>query len=184
MDETCGPWEVLAQDTVFDARPYIRVERQTVRLPGGRVIDDYYQVALPDHAIAVPVLDDGRVLTLWQYKHGCRRFGLTFPAGHVEAGEDPEVAIRRELREETGYAAAAARGFGSYTVNGNQGCGRAHLFALTGCRQTAAPDHDDLEVWEVRLLRAAEVDEAIAAGAVATLSHITVWLAARAAGLV
>lgn len=183
-DETHAHWDILARTTLLDVPPYLRIERQTVRLPGGRIVDDFHHIALPDHAIAVPVLDDGRVLTLWQYKHGCGRLGLTFPAGHIEPGEAAEVAMRRELREETGYTASVAHALGVYAMHGNQGCGHAHLFALTDCRQTMEPDHDDLEVWEIRLMTKAEVDEAIAAGAAATLSHLAVWLATKAAGLV
>ena len=45
--------------------------------------------------------DDGRVL-LARWVEG-RRVAWTLPGGGLEQGEDPELAVRRELREETGF---------------------------------------------------------------------------------
>lgn len=174
------PWEVLSTRRVHDGRPFVEVACETVRLPDGRVVEDYHRVVLPDYAVGVPILEDGRILTQWQYKHGAGCVSLTFPAGHIEAGEAPEAAIRRELLEETGHAAAGAIGFGGYVVSGNQGCGRAHLFALTGCRKVAEPDHDDLEEWTLRPMHAGEVEGAIRDGKLAILPHLAVWAVTRA----
>lgn len=50
-----------------------------------------------------------RLLLIRQYRPPARGFVHEFPAGLVDAGETPEQAARRELREETGYAARAVR---------------------------------------------------------------------------
>ena len=172
-------WEVVRREKVFDATPFVDVERQVVRLPDGREIDDFHIVSLPDFSIAVPVLSDGRILTLWQYKHGAGRYSLTFPAGHVEEGESPAAAITRELREETGYKASKITYFGSFVTNGNQRCNLMHLFFAEGCELTALPDHDDLETWDMRMMTADEIDKAMADGHFAILPHLAAWLAFR-----
>jgi len=53
-------------------------------------------------AYAVITDDEGRVL-LARWTEG-RRVAWTMPGGGLEAGEDPEDAVRREVREETGYS--------------------------------------------------------------------------------
>jgi ADP-ribose pyrophosphatase len=139
------PWEVLSRKTVFRGGPIQDIAIETVRLPGGRVIDDYYAIRLPDYVLIYPEMSDGTLRILRQYKHGLRRACLSFPGGAIEAGESPETAARRELLEELGCAADQWHSLGAFTANGNQGCNTAHLFRATGCRAIAAPLAPDLE---------------------------------------
>ena len=56
-------------------------------------------------AAVVPVMDDGKILMVRQYRHALQRYTLELPAGKVDSPDEPklECAIR-ELEEETGYA--------------------------------------------------------------------------------
>ena len=164
---------------VFAAPPFLDVRRQRVRTTSGRVVDDYYQVTFPDFAICCAVTTDQRIVTLWQYKHGARASGLTFPAGIIEPGEPAEDAMRRELLEETGYAAGAAHFLGRYVCNSNQGAGWAHLFVLEDCSPVAEAASGDLETMALRLMDPRDVDAAVQAGEVKGLAHLAVWMAAR-----
>jgi len=62
-------------------------------------------VAFGEAAIVVPLLGDGRVVMVRQWRPAVKAWVLEVPAGRVEPGESPERAARRELEEEVGYAA-------------------------------------------------------------------------------
>lgn len=58
-------------------------------------------VKAPDW-VTVIVEENGKFLTVEQFRYGARRDIVEFTCGMVEPGEDPEAAARRELEEETG----------------------------------------------------------------------------------
>ena len=65
----------------------------------------YYVLELSDY-VAVVALTPGRDLVLVrQYRTVVGRETLELPSGHIDPGEAPETAARRELLEETGMAA-------------------------------------------------------------------------------
>jgi len=177
-------WRILSRRELLSAPPWVRVSVEEVELPSGRVVSDFYQVALPDFALVVPQTPDGRIVTLMQYKHGVGRVSTMLPAGLVHEGEDPLACGRRELREETGYTSPRWQPLGSFVVDGNRGCGQAHLFAALDAQRTAEPVLDELEPLEVRLASPAEVVQAVAKGEMAALAHVAAFMLALNAGLV
>lgn len=83
---------------------FLQVLRDTVRLPdGGSDTREY--VVHPGAVMIVPLLDDGRLVLERQYRHPMGKVMIEFPAGKLDAGEDTFTCARRELLEETGYAA-------------------------------------------------------------------------------
>ena len=68
-----------------------------------------FEIATIRHApcvVLIPVLDDGRVVLIRQYRHSVRRVLWEFPAGSIDPGESAEAAAMRECEEETKLAPA------------------------------------------------------------------------------
>jgi ADP-ribose pyrophosphatase len=59
----------------------------------------------PGGVTAVPVLDDGRLLLIRQFRYPIGKFILELPAGKLDSGLTPLETIARELEEEIGYTA-------------------------------------------------------------------------------
>jgi ADP-ribose pyrophosphatase len=53
----------------------------------------------------VPLLPDGKVILVRQYRYAAGKTLLEIPAGTLEPQESPLLCAHRELREETGYEA-------------------------------------------------------------------------------
>ena len=164
MERELKPWRVIASRDLLDAAPHLKVRVESVALPDGRVIEDYYQLEMPSFVCIFAETSEGKVITYRQYRHGPRRVSLVFPGGHVTPGETPLATAKRELREETGCEAASWTDWGGYTVNANQGGAVCYLFHATGCRPVSAPDSDDLEETEILLLSREELLAAAARG--------------------
>jgi ADP-ribose pyrophosphatase len=165
-------WRVLSNRDVLDASPFLKVRVETIELPDGRRIPDYYQLEMPSFACIFAETLEGQIIVYRQYRHGPRRVGLVFPGGHLEPGEAPVDAARRELFEETGFESDAWTYLGGFVVNANQGGAVSHMFHAAGCRRTAVPRSDDLEETEMLLLSRDELLAAIGRGEIHLLTQI------------
>lgn len=161
------PWTLKNSTLVMSAPPWVEVTRETVELPSGRIVDDFYRVVFQDYALVVPVTPAKEIVMIRGYKHGLGRISLSLPAGFIEKGESPLATGQRELREETGYAAAAWTPLGTFVTDGNRQGATAHVFLATGARPSVAPVKDDMEDVEVVLLKPEAFGDAVARGEIA-----------------
>jgi ADP-ribose pyrophosphatase len=160
-------WQVLKRRLVFDC-PWLSLWRETIRLPDGREIDDYYQLEQRDYVVIAP-WRNGKVLGLWRYKHGPRCVNLGLPAGYCERNENASDAARRELQEEAGLASDNWQQLGSYCVDGNRSGACAHIFVAHDCRSVETRASDDLEEQIRQWLTPQQWREHLIEGRVATL---------------
>jgi ADP-ribose pyrophosphatase len=94
----------VSSECVFDGM-LLHVRRDIVRLPDGELATREY-VVHPGAVLIVPVRSDGRLVVERQFRYPVGQVFIEFPAGKLEPGEEELVTARRELTEETGYAAA------------------------------------------------------------------------------
>jgi ADP-ribose pyrophosphatase len=103
--ETRIDGEVVFKGKLLDVR------RDTVRLPDGKLGTREY-IVHPGAVLMVPVLPDGRLVMLRQFRYPVGRVMIEFPAGKLDPGETSLGTAERELREEAGYTAARWEKFG------------------------------------------------------------------------
>jgi len=92
---------------VFDGR-IINLRVDKVELPNG-MTSGREVVEHRGAAAIVPLLEDGRVVLVRQFRYAVGNELLEIPAGTLDHGETPDACARRELKEETGYTATAIR---------------------------------------------------------------------------
>ncbi len=172
------PWKLIQAEPIFQAAPWITVERQIVELPDGRRIDDYHFIDVGSHACSCVFTPENKMVFVRHYRHGVGRVCLGLPAGAVNEGETPIAAAQRELLEETGYVADNWVDLGAFVEHGNYGCGRANFFVATNARVQQSPDSGDLEEMAVELLDLAEFLAAVRAGDVPLMGTVAAVLLA------
>jgi ADP-ribose pyrophosphatase len=79
------------------------IEKRMILLPNG--IEREKVIVHPTNAVAILPLNGDRCKLLKQYRYAIDQYIFEAPAGTMEPGEEPLVTARRELIEETGFAA-------------------------------------------------------------------------------
>ena len=103
----------LDGEEVFSGK-LLHVYRDRVRLPNQNTTTREY-IRHPGAALIVPVLANGELLLERQYRYPLHTDIIEFPAGKLDAGEEPLTTAQRELHEETGYRAEHWRELGQLT---------------------------------------------------------------------
>ena len=146
-------WKTLSSEYLVK-HPYFTARKDICETPEGKIIEAYFVVELPTTACAVPITEDGRVLMVKQYRHPVGEVLLELPGGFIDKNELPEVAMARELMEETGYRFSSVEQVGKVAANPGVLNNFTSLFLARGGKKAGeqALDHnEDIEVVTISL---------------------------------
>lgn len=157
------------QWTVHGKRPVYRSEwtelwLEDVEIPDGPRFE-HHVVRFSKTCVTALCLDAAaeRVLMLWRHRFITDRWGWELPAGWCEPGEDPEAAVRREVLEETGWAAGTVRRLTGYDAANGITDLRYTSFLVTGLSRVGEPE-DRSESSRIAWVPLTEVPKLAAAG--------------------
>ena len=94
---------ILNSKMIYEGKVF-GVRRDEVEEPNGlRATREV--ITHPGSVVVLPVLKDGRIVMIRQYRHATRQYLWELVAGRIDGGEAVKKAAARELLEETGYRA-------------------------------------------------------------------------------
>lgn len=156
----------LSSRRIFEGK-VVSLRVDTVRTANGReatreVVEHRGAVAM------VPLLPDGSVVLVRQFRQAAGEVLLEIPAGTLNVGEEAEECARRELREEIGYEPGRLeRMFSSYLAPGYSS-EMLHVFLATELKRAEGSTDEDETVEPevlpleeaVAMIRTGEINDA------------------------
>jgi ADP-ribose pyrophosphatase len=121
---------VLQHRRLYEGR-VLSLDVDEVSEPGG-VTGTREVVRQTGSVAALPVLDDGRLVLVRQYRYAVSDFVWELPAGRRDPSESPEAGARRELEEEVGLRAASLEPLSTFWTTPGFCDEVMHLFRATG----------------------------------------------------
>lgn len=153
LRDTSEQWPVRDTERVWDGGAPFSVRLDRVTMPDGSG-DPFGRLVLehPGAVVVLAVDEQERALVLRQYRHAVGRRLVELPAGLLDVpGEDPELAARRELREEALLLADHWRRLLTTYPSPGLSSERIQIYLATGLRPAPdrggfEPEHEEAEM--------------------------------------
>ncbi len=172
-------WKLISRDKVYDGSPYIKIYKDTIKLPNNKIIDDYHRIEV-NNAVMLLIENDKKELLVYnEYRHGIADVSYTFPAGGIENNESIEAASEREVMEELGYKFNNIKLLKKYIVSGSYMFSELNMVAIKSIRKISEPKEIDIENPEIIWLSKKSVKEALFNDKFKGLTYATaalIWL--------
>jgi ADP-ribose diphosphatase len=160
-DVVKGTAEILSSEMIYQGRVF-GLRRDEVLEPSGlRTTREV--VTHPGSVVVLPVLPDGRIVMIRQYRHATRQYLWELVAGRKEPEETPKQGAARELLEETGYRAKRFKVFLDVFPTPGFLEERMYLLLAEGLTAGEAQPEEDEKI-EVRAYRVNELKKMIKSG--------------------
>lgn len=154
-------WRPFHIETIFE-HPLLNLRKHHVSAGGENrlalVLD------LPNWVNVIPLLPDGRILMVRQWRYGVEGQTLEIPGGVVEPGEEERAAAERELLEETGYRGNAWRRIGEVQPNPAIQNNLTGTWLVEDLVRIGEPEGDGQEELEVEAVPLEDIPARISAG--------------------
>jgi len=95
--------KILKSEVIFEGKSFGVRRDELIEPTGVRTMREV--VTHPGSVVVLPVLPDGKIVLVRQYRHAAGQYLWELVAGRMEKGENPQKGAARELIEETGYRA-------------------------------------------------------------------------------
>ena len=138
------------------------VERREYTRSGGKPVSRDV-VVHPGSVVMLPILGDGRLVMIRNYRYAIEQELWELPAGTREPNESPIETARRELEEETGYRAGRVSPLAEYYTSPGILTERMHAFLATELT-LVGQGLEDSEQISVELIEPAEARRKLIAG--------------------
>jgi 8-oxo-dGTP pyrophosphatase MutT (NUDIX family) len=165
------PWLRLKSETVLSDR-WLTLRADDCQLPSGARLSRYYVLEENDWVQIFALAADARVLTVTQFRYAGNAVCMELPGGIVDPGETPLAAARRELLEETGFAAASWTQVASVFANPARQTNRLHVFLAEDLDAGGEQNLEPSEEIAHEFLEQAAIQSAIRDGSFSQALHI------------
>ena len=169
-------WTKISEETLFTNK-WWKYKRDEFLLPDGKQ-GEYHYVHTNGASLIIPVLDDGKILMVQQYRYLNERESLEFPCGGVKDGNTYEETANFELREETGFGAKRmqlAGNFNPYNGVTNEIC---RIYIATSLEPVESQP-DETEEFEKHAFFPHEIDDLIIKNIIWDGMTLAAWTLAK-----
>jgi ADP-ribose pyrophosphatase len=170
-------WKKLSESVLFKNSwwTYKKDETELAHKKHG----EYHYVHTNGSSMSIPILDDGRIVLINQYRYLNNRESLEFPCGGVKDMHTYEETAKLELQEEAGYIAKEWQVIGEFNPYNGVTDEICRIYIAKNLSEVKSVP-DETEEFEKVLLRPPEIDSRIAAGVIWDGMTIAAWMIAKA----